>query len=121
MDGHWREDDDNRVTRALAEMGERCEELEHRVSMLEDETELLEMDDDDEEDGFLAGVGEQDEDEEEVEFLGDIDEDEDEVLSDMEIELGLQQAKSRQFSSSPPDLVGDAPLADTCKELGGDK
>lgn len=104
---NWREDDDSRVVRALAAMSERVEELEQRVSMLEDEVGFLELDDDDEEIGFLGEVDGQDKDGEEVSFLGDIDDDEEE-----------DQQIADDIKSSENDVLHSH--EDVVRELGDD-
>lgn len=122
MSRDWREDDDSRITRALAAMNERVEELEGRISLLEDEVGFLEVDDDldglgfrmeddDDEDDNLAGVEDEDIecDVEEVCFLGDIDGDEEE--EDQRV-LDLIEA-------SKGDSLHDH--ADVARELGGGK
>lgn len=90
------EDDDSRMTRALEEMSERCEELERRVSMLEDE---WEDDDDEDEDG-------------EVDFLGDIEDDEDD-----EVQRSLESAVLDAIDDSEGDILHDHD--DVVRELGG--
>ena len=93
----WRDDDDGPMISALAELSERCTELEQRVSMLEDE----EWDDDDEEEGRIAGEccetecsGSDEGDSAEADYLGDIsDEEDDEPLN--------REACEREIAKSP--------------------
>lgn len=76
----WPDDDNSRMTRALAELSERCEELERRVSVLEDVQEFEDWDGcDDDEDEYLEDDEPRDDDEDEVDFLGDIEDDEEDI------------------------------------------
>ncbi len=109
----WRDDDESRISRALAEMSERVEELERRCSMLEDEVGLQLFEDtglggyDDDEDDNLAGIEDEDIEsfEEEAEFLGDIDDDEeDQRVADALAAVGNERLHNHE---------------DVVKELGG--